>query len=222
MGDDVKHRCVEYLRRCQNSKEGGFSGAPYLQSHIASTYAAILAIVNIGTEEAFDMVDVEGMRKFLLSVKNNNTLSNKNHNLWELKDANGQVIHHSAASKVLATLPGSVEIHKNGEMDMRGVYCSLVCADILGILETTPDLSKGMSDFIASCQTYEGGISCVPYGEAHGGYTFCGLAATLILGESHKLDLNRLIEWLCNRQLTEEGGFNGRINKLVDSCYNFW
>jgi protein farnesyltransferase subunit beta len=24
------------------------------------------------------------------------------------------------------------------------------------------------------------------------------------------------------RQIEIEGGFNGRINKLVDSCYNFW
>lgn len=30
------------------------------------------------------------------------------------------------------------------------------------------------------------------------------------------------LEWLSQRQLTFEGGFNGRINKLVDSCYNFW
>lgn len=62
----------------------------------------------------------------------------------------------------------------------------------------------------------------MPFGEAHGGYTFCGLAALLILGEEHKINMDRLIEWLCNRQLTDEGGFNGRINKLVDSCYNFW
>jgi prenyltransferase beta subunit len=48
-------------------------------------------------------------------------------------------------------LPGSVEIHKNGEMDMRGVYCSLVVADILGILEDNDVLTKGMGDFIASC-----------------------------------------------------------------------
>ncbi len=40
-------------------------------SHIASTYAGILALVNIGTEEAFKMIDVEGMRKFLKSMKNN-------------------------------------------------------------------------------------------------------------------------------------------------------
>ena len=46
-------------------------------SHVASTYAAILAVVNIGTEEAYQMVDVEGMRRFLLSMKNNLTFQQK-------------------------------------------------------------------------------------------------------------------------------------------------
>ena len=62
----------------------------------------------------------------------------------------------------------------------------------------------------------------MPFGEAHGGYTFCGLAAMVLLEATDKLDMVRLVEWLSNRQLVEEGGFNGRINKLVDSCYNFW
>ena len=56
----------------------------------------------------------------------------------------------------------------------------------------------------------------------HGGYTFCGIAAITLLGETHKLDLHRVLEWLSHRQLTIEGGFNGRINKLVDCCYNWW
>lgn len=62
----------------------------------------------------------------------------------------------------------------------------------------------------------------MPFGEAHGGFTFCGFASLVILDETHKLNLDRLMDWLANRQLIEEGGFNGRINKLVDSCYNFW
>ena len=103
---------------------------------------------------------------------------------------------------------------------MRGVYCAMVIADILNLLDD--EFTRGVGDFISSCQTYEGGIACVPFGEAHGGYTFCGLAALVILKETHKLNLDRLIDWLSSRQLTEEGGFNGRINKLVDSCYNFW
>lgn len=193
-------------------------------SHIASSYAAILAMVNIGTEEAFKMVDVEGMRRFLLSVKNNYSFTKDQATSgWAFTDPKtGEPVKPRGTSDVNASLPGSLTIHLNGEIDMRGVYCALVIADILNIKDDNEELTRGMGDFIASCQTYEGGITCIPFGEAHGGYTFCGLAALLLLGDEHKINIDRLIEWLTNRQLTEEGGFNGRINKLVDSCYNFW
>lgn len=58
--------------------------------------------------------------------------------------------------------------------------------------------------------------------ESHGGTTFCALAALQL---SDQLDLltNRQLEkmkrWLLFRQ---EGGFNGRPNKPVDTCYAFW
>lgn len=118
-------------------------------------------------------------------------------------------------------------IHFNGEMDIRGVYCSLVCADILGLLENNPDLTDGVGQFLLGCQTYEGGFCCSPFGEAHGGYTFCALASFMMLSKvgdtSYKrINYDKLAEWLSNRQLSELGGFNGRINKLVDSCYSFW
>lgn len=36
-------------------------------------------------------------------------------------------------------------------------------------------------------QTYEGGIAADPGLEAHGAYTFCGLACLCILGEASKM-----------------------------------
>lgn len=33
--------------------------------------------------------------------------------------------------------------------------------------------------------------------------------------------MSRLVEWLSQRQV-QFGGFNGRTNKLIDSCYSFW
>lgn len=39
----------------------------------------------------------------------------------------------------------------------------------------------------------------------------------ILLGEVEKLNMDSLIDWSANRQLEIEGGFNGRINKLVDS-----
>jgi len=48
------------------------------------------------------------------------------------------------------------------------------------------------------------------------------VAALAILGEAHRVDLPLLERWLAARQLTYEGGFAGRTNKLVDGCYTFW
>lgn len=44
-----------------------------------------------------------------------------------------------------------------------------------------------------SCQNWEGGLGGMPGLEAHGGYTFCGMAALVILGKEHMLDLKALL-----------------------------
>ena len=93
MTPDIKSRCCQYLRRCHNSKEGGFSGAPELQTHLASTYAAMMAIVNIGTKEAYQIVDVDKMRVFLNSIKNNLDLKYDQahpNNSWIMRQKDGK------------------------------------------------------------------------------------------------------------------------------------
>lgn len=44
-----------------------------------------------------------------------------------------------------------------------------------------------------SCQTYEGGFGGLPALEAHGGYSFCGLAALVLLGKEALCDLDLLL-----------------------------
>jgi protein farnesyltransferase subunit beta len=199
----MKKRCCTYLRKCWNDKEGGFAGAPGLEVHIASNYAAMLAIVNIATEEAYDLVDPAKMKACLGKLKNNMDFEYENKsfsNSWVFTNKEtGEEFKSQGVSQVLGTLPGAIAIHENGEMDMRGVFCGLIVADIVGVLDDNEELRRGVGDFIASCQTYEGGISCAPFGEAHGGYTFCGLAALLLLGEEDKLDLDRCLDWLAQR-----------------------
>jgi hypothetical protein len=68
----------------------------------------------------------------------------------------------------------------------------------------------------------QGGLGGEPGNEAHGGYTYCGLAALALLGELNVLDISRLEAWMAQRQTPIEGGFNGRTNKLTDGCYSFW
>lgn len=110
-------------------------------------------------------------------------------------------------------------MHDAGEMDTRACYTAISVGSRLNILDA--ELVKDVGNFILSCQTYEGGIAGEPGSEAHGGYTFCGLAAMILINEADKLDLPHLIDWVAFRQGVE-CGFQGRINKLVDGCYSFW
>ncbi|KAI9176800.1 hypothetical protein LWI28_007362 [Acer negundo] len=114
---------------------------------------------------------------------------------------------------------GAFRMHDAGEMDVRACYTAISVASVLNILDD--ELVRDVGNYILSCQTYEGGISGEPGSEAHGGYTFCGLATMILINEVDRLDLATLLDWVVFRQGVE-GGFQGRTNKLVDGCYSFW
>ncbi|CAM6102076.1 unnamed protein product [Calypogeia fissa] len=115
---------------------------------------------------------------------------------------------------------GGFRVHDDGEMDMRGSFCALAVAHLLDIM--VPEIVENVGLHVRSCQTYEGGIGAEPGAEAHGGYTFCGLAALALVNQLNVLDLPSLVNWVAFRQGRVEGGFQGRTNKLVDGCYSFW
>jgi protein farnesyltransferase subunit beta len=180
------NRLISTLSHMQNPG-GGFGGGPGQMSHGAPTYAGVLALCTVGSDDALATINRAAMYSFFLSMK---------------------------------APEGGFRMHRDGELDCRGTYCFVAIAKLLNIL--TPELAEGVAEFLLSCQTYEGGFGGEPYNEAHGGYNFCALAALLILGEAHRCDVEAQERWLLNRQTRLEGGFQGRTNKLVDSCYSFW
>lgn len=116
---------------------------------------------------------------------------------------------------------GSFIMHDGGgEADVRGVYCALSVASTCKILDDK--LTHNCTKWILSCQSYEGGFSGFPGCEAHGGYTFCAVASLAILGTLDACNLKSLLRWTVMRQMSFEGGFSGRTNKLVDACYSYW
>lgn len=115
---------------------------------------------------------------------------------------------------------GAFAMHDDGEIDSRATYCALSVLRCLNIHDEL--LLNNVADWILSCQTYEGGFASVPGSEAHGGYTFCCVASLCLMNQLHRADINSLLRWLTNRQLELDGGFCGRSNKLVDSCYSYW
>ena len=115
---------------------------------------------------------------------------------------------------------GSFRATKNMENDIRATFTAILIADTLNML--TPDLTKAVVEFVLSCQSYDGGFGPIPGVESHGGYVHCAVGIMKILGLLDRLNLNSLIRWIAMRQMEFSGGFQGRVNKLVDSCYSWW
>ncbi|KAJ7334767.1 terpenoid cyclases/Protein prenyltransferase [Mycena albidolilacea] len=226
-----KQKAVDTIMAWQHP-DGGFGGGPHQAAHLLPTYAAVCALAIAGRPGeggGWDQIDRKKMYAFFMSLKQ--------------PDGSFLVAHHS-------------------EVDVRGIYCLLVTATLLDII--TPELVEGTAAFVASLQTYEGGFSSAsqpyyappspnasnasnttptllpsprpPLGEAHGGYTFCALAAWVMLqpflpvpasSQPHPhphINTRSLLRWLVQMQgaPAELGGFRGRTNKLVDGCYSWW
>ncbi|KAF8337558.1 terpenoid cyclases/Protein prenyltransferase, partial [Cantharellus anzutake] len=230
--DGNRTRAVSTVLRYQHP-QGGFCGGPGQNAHLLANYAAVCSIAIMGfagPNGGWDQIDRVKMYEWLMSLKQPD---------------------------------GSFLVSAHAEVDVRGIYCLLVVATLLDIM--TPELVEGLDTFLASCQTYEGGFSAAsqpyfsasdadtkpngetlltyprpPLGEAHGGYTYCALAALALLEPikmaetPHQplrsttrwmgLNIKRLYRWAASLQgaEVEGGGFRGRTNKLVDGCYSWW
>jgi protein farnesyltransferase subunit beta len=56
----------------------------------------------------------------------------------------------------------------------------------------TPELMEGVPEYVGKCQTYEGGMGGFPGNEAHGGYSFCALAAAVLCKNTNFIDMPSL------------------------------
>ncbi|XP_041004614.1 protein farnesyltransferase subunit beta [Juglans microcarpa x Juglans regia] len=182
---ELEDNVIEFLSRCQDPN-GGYAGGPGQMPHLATTYAAVNALITVGGERSLSSINREKLYTFLQRMKQPS---------------------------------GAFRMHDAGEIDVRACYTAISVASVLNILDN--ELVRNVGDYIVSCQTYEGGIAGEPGAEAHGGYTFCGFATMILISEVNRLDLAGLLNWVAFRQ-SRECGFQGRTNKLVDSCYSFW
>jgi protein farnesyltransferase subunit beta len=184
--EEVCQKVISFLSTCQ-CPTGGYSGGPGQYAHLATTYAAVMALCILGTQEAYDSIDRKNLLEFFKQCKQPD---------------------------------GSFVMHVGGEVDIRGAYCSAAVAVLTNIMDV--ELFDKTAEWIVSCQTYEGGFASCRDSEAHGGYSYCGVAALVLLGRQQLCDTKSLLRWLAFKQMKYEGGFQGRTNKLVDGCYSFW
>lgn len=186
--EDLSDRIVKFLGTCQ-SETGGFGGGPGQIAHLATTYAAVNALCTLNTANAYSIIKVKPLLRWMQGLKMSN---------------------------------GAFRMHDDGEEDLRGTYCAITVAKLCCLEKMDPNLFENAGEWVLRCQTYEGGFGATPDNEAHGGYSFCGLAALKLLGKERMCNIDSLTYWLVNKQMKFEGGFQGRTNKLVDACYSFW
>jgi len=106
----------------------------------------------------------------------------------------------------------------SSESDMRYIYCACCICYMLNDWSTLDQ--ELIVKYILESQSYDYGIGQGPKEESHGGSTFCALASLSLIGRMDSLPhKDKLLKWLINRQGM---GFNGRPNKLSDTCYSFW
>ncbi|KAJ0380870.1 hypothetical protein COL26b_000710 [Colletotrichum chrysophilum] len=156
---------IATVRTMQNLPGGGFGGGHGQNSHLATTYAVVLALAIVGGEDAYEVIDRRAMWRWICSLKQRD---------------------------------GGIQMTLGGEVDVRGAYCAAVIVTLLNLpLELStdspawtperPTLFTGLADYVRRCQTFEGGISGKPDGEAHGAYAFCALGCLSILDTPHRI-----------------------------------
>ena len=204
--DDLVRRCpddaaamVYFLESCQHRSLGGFGGGPGQLPHLATTYAAVSALVTLGTDKALAVIDRPKLMRFLLRMCRGTEQG------------------------------GGMTMHDGGEVDVRGCYCALCVCHMLGMDGRQVVDACEMGEFVRRCQGHEGGIGGEPGNEGHGGYAFCAYGALLLAeangwlpGGKGMIDRWLLVAWVTRMQGNVEGGMRGRTNKLVDGCYSMW
>ncbi|KAJ5438429.1 uncharacterized protein N7458_009427 [Penicillium daleae] len=208
LGEDptrFRERVLGTLRPMQHPT-GGFGGGHGQISHLAGSYAAVLALALVGGEDAFALVDREAMWRWLGRLKQ----ADGGFSVTEGGEEDVRGAYCAATIIALLDLPLTLP-HDAKKAREAG-------------FET---LTDGLAEYLSRCQSFEGGISGSPGVEAHGAYAFCSLACLSILGPPEEtiprhMNIPLLLSWLSARQYAPEGGFSGRTNKLVDGCYSHW
>lgn len=106
-----------------------------------------------------------------------------------------------------------------GETDTRFLYGAFNALSLLNLMSLI-DVEKAIAH-VQACNNFDGGYGVDPQAESHAGQVFTCVGALAIAGRLDLVDKDRLGAWLSERQL-ENGGLNGRPEKLEDVCYSWW
>ena len=208
----TKDQIEEWVCQQLLPSRDGFVGGPSLPrpldhqgavGHLASMYTALCLLIQCGDYQ-FEGIDKLAMLKSLRSYQN------ADEGYFRFLQAESEHDPRSCYCAAAILYMVTKALSKNEREQV------LADPDAYAF-----DKEKLAAYLLDQCQGYTGGFSDQDSYESHSGYTYCALAALKLLDvKMAASDYERTIEFLAMRQ--QEGGFQGRCNKLQDSCYSFW
>lgn len=205
VNDKMCKNIISFLKSCQCKNTGGFGGGPRQYAHIAASFGAVMALMTIGTKEAYDAVDREMFYKFLLTIK---------------QDDGSYCTQKGGEIDIRAIYCGLACAAILNIMDYK------LCEKSIEWLNKCQTYQGGFSqepnDEAHGGYAYCGLATLIIIKE------FLGKEDQIKLGIYDKnlqrdlFNFDSLLRWSSMKQMSYSGGFCGRTNKLVDACYSFW
>ncbi|SCM18938.1 geranylgeranyltransferase, putative [Plasmodium chabaudi adami] len=239
---DKKEALIDFILKCQNT-DGGFGNNINYDSHIVSTHHAILSLLILNysfdtvnkyiykDEDKLNDIDKSNCkdekREIDLNGENSvsapfNNISNDNDHKVNKNIQHKQTIREMTSQYILSLLntDGSVRGDIWGEVDTRFVYSAVSCLTILNKIHLIS--IENISSYLLTNYSICGNSFSWTHGnEYHAASVFCCVATLALIQKLYLIDEEKVAHWLSLRQ-TNNGGFNGRAEKLTDTCYSWW
>ncbi|GAW81995.1 geranylgeranyltransferase [Plasmodium gonderi] len=221
-----KKEFINFILQCQNP-DGGFGNNANYDSHVVSTHHAILSLLLLN--HSFDEFNPYVQHDNDVTdkvVTNSDCINGCNASISSPsvnQHTNSKKTIRDATCDYILTLfneDGSCRGDIWGEVDTRFVYSAVSCLTILNKLNMVSTEKIG-SYILTNYAICENGFSWTSGNEPHAASVFCCVATLFLIQKLYLINEKKIGDWLSLRQ-TNNGGFNGRAEKLTDTCYSWW
>jgi len=191
---DVRSSLIAFLGSCQH-RRGGFGGGPLQNAHLAATFGAIMALLSLGSREAYDVIDRKSFYDFVSRQKQSDGSFSVN---------DGGEIDIRAAYCGLACA------------SVLNVLDEALCKNTLEWIRKCQTFQGGFAQEPGD-EAHGGYAYCAVA-------TVFIIASHFphLITKENEIEMAPLIRWHAMAQMQFAGGFQGRTHKLVDACYSFW
>lgn len=233
--NDYRKRIITTLKTCIEPNTGAFGGGPGQKAHLATTYAAVNAIAILDSKEGYKIINKNLIKNWLCERKQ----EDGSFTMMEEGEIDVRGVYCALSickllgiwtSELLINVDSFIKRCQSYEGGFSGVpeseahggytFCALsalflaMSAPIRRTIISSNNYSKIDDNDIDEDDDPLEIDTDINDLDVHVNYEYLTLEQVI--------DIHSCTEWVMERQCRVGGGFQGRINKLIDGCYSFW